>query len=106
RSYPSTSLTLLVLTPPPCPPRRSSDLHGHYFFAIGRQRVGDILQGKKGGEVHQEVAEEQGRRARTPAHALGHASLRALVVGGLRSEERRVGKECRCRWEAEQDKET
>ena len=29
------------------------------------------------------MAEEQGRRAGTPMHALGHTGLRALVVGGL-----------------------
>src|SRR5699024_11450849 len=37
------------------------------------------------------------------AESLGKASL--IVIQLVRSEERRVGKECRCRWEREENKE-
>src|SRR5690349_24919040 len=49
-------------------------------------------------------SEEPGRLGRSAYHLIHPVMLAGLIVCA-RSEERRVGKECRCRWSPEQDSE-
>src|SRR5690242_17612912 len=55
-----------------------------------------------------QIAVENGARAGAESYAIDstptNAEAQAAAIAEIRSEERRVGKECRCRWAAETEK--
>src|SRR5437016_6949919 len=76
----------------------SSDLAHHRWRQAGAERSGDALRragGRSVGDIRADRVESVGGRRRLPAAGWPAA-------GDRRSEERRVGKECRTRWPAQQ----
>src|SRR5256885_8084076 len=80
RDYKVTGVQTCAL--PICP-------QGLLALQVVNQRVNDLRRGARGLPVVQFLVEEE---------PLDHAVLARILRGKLRSEERRVGKECRSRW--------
>src|SRR2546427_9352645 len=73
-------------------------LHNHILPSFGRMKVRDVHPGRVIGMLTQKLNEGYAKAYVRLIHATFEGMLNAAVDDGIRSEERRVGKECRSRW--------